>query len=234
MDVPIITAVISLIVQGYFCYRIWVLNKRSSWVCWIIAVAAVTQSAAQVWSSIKPLVDGEIKIVKTAIYIWSISSSLADILIAVAMTLLLRRAIGNFSSFVLVRVVRLTVETNTLTATLAIASLVLYVAFPNELYFIFTVEIIGKVYSNTLLVSLNNRIYLRDRLSPGGYRDTTRSTVSERIRTKIVTPPRSSDAETQPRASTSDAFQLFGISHQPDKDHQEDVETKLPASVFST
>jgi hypothetical protein len=53
---------------------------------------------------------------------------------------------GNFSSFVLVRVVRLTVETNALTgtclnpyisvhltsclATLAIASLVLYVAFP--------------------------------------------------------------------------------------------------------
>jgi len=63
---------------------------------------------------------------------------LADILIAVAMTLQLRRAMGNFSSFVLVRVVRLTVETNALTATLAIASLVLYVAFPNELYYIFT------------------------------------------------------------------------------------------------
>jgi hypothetical protein len=41
MDVPIITAVISLIVQAYFCYRIWVLNKRSSWVCWIIAVVCI-------------------------------------------------------------------------------------------------------------------------------------------------------------------------------------------------
>ncbi|KAF8273647.1 hypothetical protein EI94DRAFT_1795053 [Lactarius quietus] len=166
IDVPIINAIISLIVQGYFCYRIWVLNKRSSWICWIIAVAAVTQSVAEIWTSIKPLVEERISIYKTPLYLWSISSSLADILIAVAMTLLLRRTIGNFSSFVLVRVVRLTIETNALTATLAITSLVLYATFPNELYYIYTVEIIGKVYSNTLLVSLNNRIYLRDHQSP--------------------------------------------------------------------
>jgi len=166
IDVPIINAVTSLIVQGYFCYRIWVLNKRSSWVCWIIAVAAVTQSAAGMWSSVNALKYGKIEVAKTAIYLWSISSALADILIAMAMTLQLRKAIGNFSSFVIVRVVRLTVETNTLTATLAITSLVLYVTFPNESYFIYTVEIIGKVYSNTLLVSLNNRIYFRDHRLP--------------------------------------------------------------------
>jgi hypothetical protein len=218
MDVPIITAVISLIVQGYFCYRIWVLNKRSSWVCWIIAVAAVTQSAAQVWSSIKPLVDGEIKIVKTAIYIWSISSSLADILIAVAMTLLLRRAIGNFSSFVLVRVVRLTVETNTLTATLAIASLVLYVAFPNELYFIFTVEIIGKVYSNTLLVSLNNRIYLRDHQSPEyGNSGSPPSPVGARPST--MPPLEFALPEPQPRAIMNRIFPRFIVSRPVDLDN---------------
>jgi len=41
IDIPIMTAVISLIVQGYFCYRIWVLNRRSSWICWIIAVVCI-------------------------------------------------------------------------------------------------------------------------------------------------------------------------------------------------
>lgn len=41
IDVPIINAIISLIVQGYFCYRIWVLNKRSPWICWIIAVVCI-------------------------------------------------------------------------------------------------------------------------------------------------------------------------------------------------
>ena len=79
-------------------------------------------------------------------------------------------------------------------------------------------------------MSLNNRIYLRERLSPGGYRDTARSAVSERIRNNIVTPPRSSNAEPQPRPSTSDGFQLFDISRHSDKGYGDASETKLPGT----
>ncbi|KAN0136872.1 hypothetical protein V8E53_005313 [Lactarius tabidus] len=231
IDAPIITGVISLIVQEYFCYRIWVLNRGSSyicktrtppvlqmWICSIIAVSAVTQSSAQLWSSIKPLVDGDIKITKAIIYTWAISCSLADILIAVAMVLLLRRAIGNFSSFVLVRVVRLVVETNALTATLAIATLVLYVTFPNELYFIFTVEIIGKVYSNTLLMNLNNRIYLRDhRLPEYGNSGSPPSAVGARPST--MPPLEIALPEPQLRAIINHSFPRFIISGSVDLDN---------------
>ncbi|KAH9037075.1 hypothetical protein EDB85DRAFT_654252 [Lactarius pseudohatsudake] len=157
-DVPVIGTIISFIVQGYFCYRIWVLNnlKRTSWICWIIAIATVTESAAGIWATIKPLTgENHAPPKKTSIYLWAISSALADILIVVAMTLLLRRAkawaSGNFSSFVLIRVVRLTIETNALSATLVITTLVLFVAFPNERYYTYTIYIFGKVYSNTLL-----------------------------------------------------------------------------------
>jgi len=39
IDIAIIDAIISLIVQEYFCYRIWTLNnKRQSWFCLFIAV----------------------------------------------------------------------------------------------------------------------------------------------------------------------------------------------------
>jgi hypothetical protein len=102
--------------------------------------------------------------------LWSLPSALADILIAIAMTLLVRRASpslilqhvtdclqklrqtsakGHFPNYILLRVVRLTIETNALTgiytsinslttfvhfipfeASVAIASFVLYVAFP--------------------------------------------------------------------------------------------------------
>jgi hypothetical protein len=42
IDAGFMTALISVIVQGYFCYRIWVLNnKRLSWMCWIIAVVCI-------------------------------------------------------------------------------------------------------------------------------------------------------------------------------------------------
>ncbi|KAH9022158.1 hypothetical protein EDB85DRAFT_379516 [Lactarius pseudohatsudake] len=202
--IPIIGAVISFIVQGYFCYRIWVLNKRSSWICWVIAVAAVTQSAAAIWASIKPLTVEKYAATKAAIYLWAISSALVDILIAVAMTLLLRRASGNFSSFVLIRVVRLTIETNTLTATLAITSLVLFAAFPNELYYAYTVAILGKVYSNTLLVSLNNRIYLRDRRLPE-HGDSASPPVPDGARAIAEMPLHFVTPEPQPRALKNDS-----------------------------
>ncbi|KAH9019671.1 hypothetical protein EDB85DRAFT_2153562 [Lactarius pseudohatsudake] len=205
VDVIILTSVVSFIVQGYFCYRIWVLNSRSSWICWIIAVAAVTQSVASVWAVIKPIMLGKYVVTKTALYLWAISSALVDILIAVAMTLLLRRASGNFSSFVLVRVVRLTIETNALTATLAITTLVLYVAFPNELYCVYTVAIFGKVYSNTLLVSLNNRIYLRDRRSP----EHGDNAVPDGARAIAETPLHFATPEHQPRALKNDIVIFF-------------------------
>ncbi|KAH8998279.1 hypothetical protein EDB86DRAFT_3101887 [Lactarius hatsudake] len=167
IDAPIMTAVSSLTVQGYFCYRIWTLTNRRSWICWIIAVNAVIQAAAEMWLSITSLKVEKYVVSKTAVYLWSISSAIADILIAVAMTLLFRRASSKFSSFVLIRLIRLTVETNTLTASVAVTTLVLYVAFPNELYYVYTAFILGKLYSNTLLVSLNNRIYFRERKPPG-------------------------------------------------------------------
>ncbi|KAI9443833.1 hypothetical protein H4582DRAFT_2095253 [Lactarius indigo] len=201
VDIPIIGIVISTIVQGYFCYRIWVLysESRSSWICWVIVVASVTQLVAGVWSSIKPLTTEKFATSKTALYLWEISSALGDVLIAVAMTLLLKRVSGNFSSFVLIRVVRLTVETNALTAVMVITSLVLYVTFPNRLYHIYTVELLGKVYSNTLLVSLNNRIYLRDHQSPE-HEDSAGPPVTDGAYAATVTTLRFAMPEPQPQA----------------------------------
>ena len=40
VDIAITDAIISLVVQEYFCYRIWTLNRRS-WFCFIIAVVCV-------------------------------------------------------------------------------------------------------------------------------------------------------------------------------------------------
>jgi hypothetical protein len=38
IDIAIMHSIISLIVQEYFCYRIWTLNRRWSWFCVIIAI----------------------------------------------------------------------------------------------------------------------------------------------------------------------------------------------------
>ncbi|KAH9057679.1 hypothetical protein EDB87DRAFT_1685995 [Lactarius vividus] len=213
IDVPIMTAITSLIVQGYFCYRIWILMSRrlSSWICWIIAVAVVTQAVAATWLGIASFMVEKYAVSRTAVYLWSISSAIADILIAVAMTLLIRGASSRFSSFVLIRVIRLTIETNTLTASVAVTTLVLYVAFPNKQYYSYTVDVIGKLYSNTLLVSLNNRIYFREH-QPPEYGDSASLTVSDGVRATSLPSLRFAITEPQSRTQTSDNFQPFTIS----------------------
>ncbi|KAI9509581.1 hypothetical protein F5148DRAFT_1186280 [Russula earlei] len=190
IDIAIIDSVISLIVQEFFCYRIWTLNnKRPSWLCVIIAVVAVVQAVGAAWGGTKSVILGKYAVSRSALYLWSLPSGFADILIAIAMTLLLRRTRvfqGQFSNYVMLRIVRLTIETNTLTASVAIASFVLFIAFPNEIYYTFTAGIIGKLYSNTLLLSLNNRIYFRDHPSPGSHGDNGYTVDTSQIRRPSV------------------------------------------------
>ncbi|KAH8981153.1 hypothetical protein EDB92DRAFT_1953369 [Lactarius akahatsu] len=219
IDSPITTTVISFIVQGYFCYRIWLLNKRSLWICLIIAISAVTQVVAAIWLGTTSLIAGKYVVTKAGVYLWSIPSALADILIAVAMTLLLRVASSNFSSFVLIRVVRLTIETNTLTASLAITILVLYAAFPvsraeidyeppSDLITFFPgTKVIGKVYSNTLLVSLNNRIYFREHLLPE-HGDSPHPMISDRVRATALSSLHFAVPEPRPRTPTIDNYSV--------------------------
>jgi hypothetical protein len=71
IDIPIIDSIISLVVQEYFCYRIWTLNKRLLWPCITIAIVcgspllargrrdlswiqvAVIQSTGAAWGGVK-------------------------------------------------------------------------------------------------------------------------------------------------------------------------------------
>jgi hypothetical protein len=41
LDIPIIHAIVSPVVKGYFCYRIWTLNKRLFYLCIVIALVSV-------------------------------------------------------------------------------------------------------------------------------------------------------------------------------------------------
>ena len=42
IDTPTMDGFISLIVQVFFCYRIWTLNKRLWWLCVVIAAVSLT------------------------------------------------------------------------------------------------------------------------------------------------------------------------------------------------
>jgi hypothetical protein len=48
IDSPTVEAIISLIVQGFFCYRIWTLNKKAWWLSLVIAIVRMFRLAAPV------------------------------------------------------------------------------------------------------------------------------------------------------------------------------------------
>ncbi|GJJ12832.1 hypothetical protein Clacol_007077 [Clathrus columnatus] len=105
--------------------------------------------------------------------LWLISGAVADTLIAAVLIYLLLKARGVFhdTNFALQRLVRLTMESNALSASMAILSLILYFAAPGTSYFLTPTYFFGKIYANSLLVTFNNRIYISGRsgkISSGG------------------------------------------------------------------
>ncbi|KAH8995887.1 hypothetical protein EDB86DRAFT_1072082 [Lactarius hatsudake] len=103
---------------------------------------------------------------------WLIGNSVSDTLITCTMLYHLARQLkrrdGHFSGHALISIVRLTVESNILTTTVSIVAAVMVVWHTDKNWYTCPTAIIGKLYSNTLLVSLNNRISIRDTMTSRG------------------------------------------------------------------
>ncbi|KIJ48732.1 hypothetical protein M422DRAFT_247590, partial [Sphaerobolus stellatus SS14] len=94
---------------------------------------------------------------------WLIVTAIADTLIAVCLSYLLLAGSGKSmirSSTATQSIVRVTVETNSISAGVAIISIVLYFALPDKNYFICPTMFLGKLYSNALMMTFNNRALL--------------------------------------------------------------------------
>jgi len=163
---PIMGSVMALVVQWFFCYRIYVIKRQALPLCIFIALASMVQCAGGMGGGILTyLADNEnhdatrIKFV----YMWLIGDVITDVLIATTMTYLLLKATRQQhkqTNDIVKRIVRLTIETNTLSTVVAIVSLILFFGTPNTTYFICPTMVLAKLYSNTLLVTFNNRAFI--------------------------------------------------------------------------
>ncbi|KAF8883458.1 hypothetical protein BD779DRAFT_873040 [Infundibulicybe gibba] len=169
-DTPILGSIIALIVQLVFCGRIWALSQ-SKILSGVIALFSVAQIVGGIGIGV---VNQKLRIVvnfqdRGLVYIilWLGGSAITDKLIAVSLTYLLlkSRSRAKQANDIILRVVRLTVETNTLTATMAIVALstmvIPSIAPPKTTIFMCPCYILGKLYSNTLMTMLNNRTFVR-------------------------------------------------------------------------
>ncbi|KAF9039538.1 hypothetical protein BDZ89DRAFT_945376, partial [Hymenopellis radicata] len=165
LAVPVLTGLVSFIVQCFYGHRIYLLTER----CWIpsaIALLAFTQFTAAVTGGIQVYLKGrfsQIESARTASTVWLAGSAACDVVIAIAMTHHLVSADTGFKSthLILTKIIRLVVETGSVTASVAVLDLILFLVFPHATYHTVPAQCLAKIYSNAVLVLFNSRIKVR-------------------------------------------------------------------------
>ncbi|KAJ8079249.1 hypothetical protein PM082_021749 [Marasmius tenuissimus] len=165
--VPMVGGVVGLGVQVFYAWRISVLSQRRIVPMALVALSVIS-SAAAITAGTFGAKAGSVENLRNspelpiATAIWCSTSALCDILIAAYMTYLLTR--GGFlikdTKRVVVRIVRLTIETNALTAAIAVTTVALLLGIQDQGYYTVFSLILPSIYGNTLLVMMNSRIRL--------------------------------------------------------------------------
>ncbi|KAF7360006.1 hypothetical protein MVEN_00728000 [Mycena venus] len=163
---PVITALVSFIVQSFYAFRLHVISKSR-----IIPALIV---AASVAVSVSGFVTGRFtweagaatalhtKKLSISVGVWLIGSALIDIIIAVCMTYFLMVNDTGFrkTRALITKLVRLTIETGSVTALVALTTVILFFAFPGRPYYITPVNIMPMVYANTMFAVQNARFHI--------------------------------------------------------------------------
>jgi len=164
-DVPTLDAIIGLVVQGVYCWRIWVL---SGWrVIPIVSglIALMAGAAGFAAGIIFKIHSDNPNLGKLPSIFWLIGSAVADFILAGSMTyILLRKGPARAQSTTGDRIMRLlvlTLETNAITAAVSIASCIIFfikaIEPPATNFYQLGPFLLGKLYSNCFMVLLNQR-----------------------------------------------------------------------------
>ncbi|KAJ6511774.1 hypothetical protein DFH09DRAFT_1333554 [Mycena vulgaris] len=163
-DVPLLDSVISLVVQAFYCWRIYFLRKGFV-IPGLILLVSLAQCGAGIATAVKAHELGRLSLISTEVVaqtIWLVGGAVADVAIAVVLSwaLLRERSCSLPATHSLItRVIRVTVETNALTAGVAVVALILFWGVPQHATLVVPpTAIIGKLYTNCLIAVLNNRM----------------------------------------------------------------------------
>ncbi|KAJ7656107.1 hypothetical protein DFH06DRAFT_1200129 [Mycena polygramma] len=165
LTIPILSAIVASVGQTFYAYRVWILSKRIVIPIGIVIVSVLSTVCGIVTGALTSRgatidVITENKSISTMLGIWLAASAANDIIIASCMTYyLLKSSTGIRQTNVLIsKLVRLTIETGSITALFAIISLILWFGFPGQAYYTCPTSLMAKLYSNTMMVVLNARI----------------------------------------------------------------------------
>ncbi|KAJ7431544.1 hypothetical protein B0H11DRAFT_2261769 [Mycena galericulata] len=166
---PIITAIVSLIVQSFYAYRLYRFSESRILPCIIGSLAVsicafITERFGLEAGSLTTLDTARIAITGG---IWLGGSALIDVTIAVSMTYyaslfsLAKKDTGFRQTHALVsKLIRLTIETGSSTALVAILVIVVFFAAPGKGYYVTPITFMSGLYANTMLAVLNARMQI--------------------------------------------------------------------------
>ncbi|KAH9919609.1 uncharacterized protein B0H18DRAFT_1106566 [Fomitopsis serialis] len=166
-SLPIMCALVSVTVQCFFAWRIYKLSSSRVLGGGIVLIC-LTQSIGGIMTGVKLKESRSIGDVlgstsgRITIGIWVGGTVIVDVVIAVSMTILmLKMKTGIINTNQMIdKLVRLTVETGTLTASVAVVGVALALAYPEQSYYMPAIYNEAKLYANSLVAHLLNRAYL--------------------------------------------------------------------------
>ncbi|KAF9011844.1 hypothetical protein BDQ17DRAFT_1344953 [Cyathus striatus] len=158
---------VGCIVQCFYAYRIKVLTRRNAASC-VIVVLALVQFIGAIVAGIEGRMVGSIiklstRLEYTAQVVRNVSSAICDIIISAYICYYLSTSPTKLENTqkTLTRIIKLIVGSGMFTAMVAILDLALYLAKYNEgAYFLVPCICLGKLYSNSMMVVLNNRAHI--------------------------------------------------------------------------
>ncbi|TFL00177.1 hypothetical protein BDV98DRAFT_121526 [Pterulicium gracile] len=155
-NTPFLCGVVAVIVQFFFAYRIWTIQQQQRGIIFVVGgilITALVQLAGALMTAYEAFHLGrydrfhESSMFTIAYYMWLLGDTISDLLIAGAMLWILysnrKNDIHFGTSKMLAKLVKLVVETNSLTASMALLSFILYLTLPDTSLFILTYVVVS-------------------------------------------------------------------------------------------
>ncbi|PBK66293.1 hypothetical protein ARMSODRAFT_960237 [Armillaria solidipes] len=166
LAVPVMSAVAAGVGQVFYAYRISVVSKSRIIPIFIICIS-LTSSVAAMMTGIYAFQAGNLTKMNNrkttiAIGIWCGASALCDIIIAICMThyLIMRTTNFHHTQMLVTKIIRLTIETGSVTAVVALLNFVLFIVFPHQTSYITPGLLVPKLYANAVYMVLNSRFQI--------------------------------------------------------------------------
>jgi len=147
----------------FYAWRIWIIRKKAP-IPIVIIILALVQAGAGIWAGGWAHQIGHFSGIQSITYkdtaVWLAGTALCDVIVATSMTytLLTSRSGIRSTNTMIIRIVRLTIETGATCALFAILDLIFYLRFPNNNLHLTPSIALSKLYSNSLFAVLNSRM----------------------------------------------------------------------------